>query len=427
MFEKKIFVQRQSALIEKVKNSLNCQNGAILLFSGFEIDSRHKFRPDNNFFYLTGIKEPGVCALINLDKISQLFTPEYAVNRSIWESESSDKINTEKHGFDKLCKLGKPINGFDLSTDFGLEQVEDLVFELKKYDKIFLCPNMGSSIGQSGLSAKWFYNKIISFLGKDYVSKIFNIADQISDLRRIKDESEMSSIMRSIQACLKAQKKVAPEIIAGKTELELKNSISQFYDDEKCADKAFRSIVASGKNSTVLHHTPSHKRLESVDLVVVDIGCEFDMYASDITRTYPVSGKFSPRQKEIYQIVLDAQKFIESVAKPGMFLRNAEKKEASLQYLCTQFFKEKGLEKYFPHGVGHYMGLEVHDVGSYAQSLAPGCVFTIEPGLYIPDESIGVRIEDNYWIDSSGSLIRLSENLPREADEIEAIIKNKKH
>lgn len=425
MFKKSTFVQRQKSLIEKLKSQFDCKSGAILLFSGFEIDSRHKFRPENNFFYLTGIKEPGVCTLINLDKISKLFIPEYTINRSIWESENDDLLDAEKHGFDELSKLGKPINGFDLNPDFSVDNVENLVDELKKYDKIFLCPGAGSSVSQSGLSAKWFYHKIINFLGKEQSSKFCNIADYLAELRRIKDPLEIKSIIKSVEACLQAHEKIGHKIIPGVSELELKNLISQFYDDEKCTDKAFRSIVASGKNSTVLHHSPNQKFLKNDDLVVVDIGCEFDMYASDITRTYSVSGKFSPRQKEIYQIVLNAQKFIESAAKPGMFLRNAEKKEASLQYLCTQFFRERGLESYFPHGIGHYMGLDVHDVGSYGQSLAPGCVFTIEPGLYIPEESIGVRIEDNYFLDQDGQLVRLSANLPREIDEIEEIIKEK--
>ncbi len=422
MFDKKNFTERQKSLIDRIKGKFNVENGAILLFSGFEIDCRHKFRPENNFFYLTGVKEPGACAVINLEAQSSLFQPEYGVNRSIWESEHCDQPSTEVHGIDQIYKLGKPINGFSINADFNIEAVENLIEALKKYDSIFICQNPGSELDLSGLSAKWFYHKVSSLLTN---AKIFNVADQINDSRRIKDMAEIDSIKKSIDACVQTHKKIAHKIKPNISELELKNLISNSYDAQNCQDKAFRSIVASGKNSTVLHHLPSQKLLKDGVLVVIDIGCEFDMYASDLTRTYPVSGKFSPRQKEIYKIVLEAQKFIESATKPGMFLKNFEKGEKSLQYLTIKFFKERGLEKYFPHGIGHYMGLDVHDVGSYKESLAPGCVFTIEPGLYLREESIGVRIEDNYLMTEKG-LVRLSANLPREIDEIEAILNETK-
>jgi len=164
--------------------------------------------------------------------------------------------------------------------------------------------------------------------------------------------------------------------------------------------------------------------MKNDDLVVVDIGAEFEHYCGDITRTYPVSGRFTKRQREIYDIVLECQQYIEMLAKPGMWLSNKDKPEESLNHLAREFFKERGYDQYFLHGLGHFLGLDVHDVGDYSEPLQIGDVITIEPGLYIAQEQLGVRIEDNYWIVEDG-VVCLSEHLPKDADEIEKLIVQK--
>jgi Xaa-Pro aminopeptidase len=154
---------------------------------------------------------------------------------------------------------------------------------------------------------------------------------------------------------------------------------------------------------------------------VIDIGAEYAYYAADITRTYPASGTFSERQREIYQMVLDAQEFVAAHAKPGYWLKNAAYPEQSLHHMAVQFFKEHGLDKYFMHGIGHYLGLDVHDVGSYQEPLKPGDLFTIEPGLYIRNEGIGVRIEDNYLMTGDGVRC-LSAHIPKTVTDIERLM-----
>ena len=187
------------------------------------------------------------------------------------------------------------------------------------------------------------------------------------------------------------------------------------------AKPSFPSIVASGKNSTILHYSPSERIIKKGDLVVVDIGAEYNYYCADLTRTYPVSGKFTPRQRELYQLVLDTQSYIADVAKPGMWLKNKANPEQSLHHLAVSFLKERGYEQYFIHGIGHYLGIDVHDVGTYETPLQEGDVITIEPGLYLPEEKIGIRIEDNYWIVKNGAIC-LSEELPKSLEEIERIM-----
>jgi len=157
--------------------------------------------------------------------------------------------------------------------------------------------------------------------------------------------------------------------------------------------------------------------MESGDVVVVDIGAEWGGYSADVTRTYPVSGKFSPRQREIYQIVLDAQKAAMAKIRPGVTFRDIH--QASSSYI-----RSKGYEKYFIHGTSHHIGLEVHDAGSTERPLEPNMVITVEPGIYIGEEQLGIRIEDDVVVTPSG--YRMLSTFPKEIDEIEALVQKRK-
>jgi Xaa-Pro aminopeptidase len=207
----------------------------------------------------------------------------------------------------------------------------------------------------------------------------------------------------------------------GLREYELQAVIEAEFLRQGALLSAFPSIIGGGVKSTVLHYVGNNRVLEAEDLVVVDIGAEYQYYAADLTRTYPVGGKYSARQREIYELVLEAQQYAAEIAKPGMFLRNIATKEQSLQWLVVEFFKKHKLEKYFPHGLGHYIGLDVHDVGSFMEELQPGDVITIEPGLYLRDEEIGVRIEDDYLVTATG-VTCLSAALPKKILDIESIM-----
>jgi Xaa-Pro aminopeptidase len=179
----------------------------------------------------------------------------------------------------------------------------------------------------------------------------------------------------------------------------------------------FASIIGSGPFSTVLHYDKSTRRMESGDVVVVDIGAEYSGYSADVTRTYPVSGKFSARQREIYQIVLDAQKAALAHVKPGATLGDIHR--AAMAHI-----RSKGYEKNFIHGTSHYIGLEVHDVGSTSRPLEANMVITVEPGIYIPEEQLGIRIEDDVLVTPGG--YRLLSHFPKEISEIETQMQKRK-
>jgi Xaa-Pro aminopeptidase len=184
----------------------------------------------------------------------------------------------------------------------------------------------------------------------------------------------------------------------------------------------FPSIVGSGPNSTVLHYDENRRRTETGDLVVVDVGAEFGYYTADLTRTFPVAGTFTPRQRGIYELVLGAQEAAFERIRPGVTIDDLTRAARSYidrhsQELCGG----TSCNRYFVHGLSHWLGMDVHDVGDYGTPLAAGMVLTVEPGLYLPDEALGVRIEDDVLVTEDGYEL-LSADLPRRPDEVEAVM-----
>jgi Xaa-Pro aminopeptidase len=178
----------------------------------------------------------------------------------------------------------------------------------------------------------------------------------------------------------------------------------------------FASIVGSGPNSVTLHYNANRRQMQAGDLLVMDVGAKWRYYTADVTRTVPVSGRFSPRQREVYQVVLDAQTAAAEAAKPGVTMRE-------LDAIARAVIDERGFgpgRKYFKHGLGHWIGLHVHDVGDYGP-IEPGMLFTIEPGIYIAEENLGVRIEDDYLMTESGA-VKLSTGFPSDPDAIESLL-----
>jgi Xaa-Pro aminopeptidase len=200
------------------------------------------------------------------------------------------------------------------------------------------------------------------------------------------------------------------------------------FERRGCERPAYGPIVGAGFSSTVLHYDDDSGPINNGDVIVMDVGGEYSMYATDITRTVPANGKFTPRQREIYDIVLGAQEAAIRAFKPGTSTLTG-REENSLYKIAYDYINTHGkdlkgqpLGQYFIHGLGHMVGLNVHDPGYDGKALVPGIVFTIEPGIYIPEEKIGVRIEDTFLVDAGGKLVRLSEKLPRSAEQIEKVM-----
>ena len=211
----------------------------------------------------------------------------------------------------------------------------------------------------------------------------------------------------------------------GLNEHEISALMQYEWNKRGCERPAYAPIVGTGFNSTVLHYSADDADIKNGDVVVIDAAGEYSMYAADITRTLPANGKFTARQREIYDIVYGAQQAAATAfvsGKSKLLGRDPDSLfKVAYEYINTHGKDLHGepLGKYFIHGLGHYIGLNVHDEGDYTVPLGPGMVFTIEPGIYIPEEKIGVRIEDDYMVDPAGKIVKLSADLPSTADEVE--------
>jgi Xaa-Pro aminopeptidase len=247
----------------------------------------------------------------------------------------------------------------------------------------------------------------------------------IESLRTTKDAGEVALIRKAVDASVAAHFAAFKAVKPNVNELEISALMQYEWGKRGCERPAYAPIVGSGFYSTVLHYSEDSHVMKAGDVVVIDAAGEYSMYASDITRTLPISGHFSARQREIYDIVLGAQQAAEAAFKSGKSNMRRDDPD-SLYQVAYDYINTHGkdlhgepLGKYFIHGLGHPVGLNVHDATDPNAPLGPGQVFTIEPGIYIPEENLGVRIEDDYYVDQDGKLIKLSAALPSKADEVE--------
>lgn len=385
------------------------------------------YRPDDNFYYLTGWREPGAAVLIAAVERGAnnnparpyteiLFLPKRNYSQEQW---TGPKLGPED-------PKAAQITGFE-----RVESLDSLRDELAKlvpgrstvYTDV---PAPGEDSNSQG-PLQWLQTANAFAVGTSYA----DIRPLLGSLRTVKDAGEVELIRKATDASAAAQLAAIKAIKPGLTERGISALLQYEWGKRGCERPAYAPIVGAGINSTVLHYSDDSGNIENGDLVLMDAAGEYSLYASDITRTVPASGKFTARQREIYEIVLGAQKAAIAAFQSGVshLQRNQSN---SLQDVAMNYINSHGkdlhgepLGKYFFHGLGHYVGLNVHDPGDYSVPLGPGMVFTIEPGIYIPEEKIGVRVEDMFYVDNSGKLIRLTESLPQTPDEIEKLMAGK--
>ena len=416
-----IYRKRRDALFELVKEEHAAFSGQIILFAPTDQSSK-SFVQDSSFYYFSGMQEPASAMVVRASE-HVFYMPAYSDMRNQWVASPVQITESylQSLGFDALQVTGQLYNSVHVYPyfDFGLYQniITLLTDALARGEKIFTLYPTGSS---ELVMVRMVIDRLAQVI-PGLKENIIDISAQVAQLRRKKDMSEIEMLYKAVDISVQAHYTGISMLKAGNKESDMQAALEYVFT-ERGAVPAYPSIIASGLAGTVLHYSNNNQKLIAGDLVVVDAGARYNYYCADLTRTYPVSGSFTSEQKELYEMVLEAQHLVAEQAKPGMFLRNTDNQDASLHHIAVNFFKKHGYDQYFNHGIGHFLGLDVHDVGDSKIPLQEGDVITIEPGLYIPERKIGIRIEDNYWIVDQATPVCLSEGLPKTVQAVEEMI-----
>lgn len=410
---------RREGLAKKV-------GGLVVLVAPLErMDAVYGFRQDDNFYYLSGVTVPGAALLISPAAEAKGEAPARSYTEILFLPPRNlrlEKFTGPQLGADD--PEATKITGFDRVEEMG--KLPDEVGKLLMGGPPIVHTEL-STTGELSPSAE-----ALEFLHHSSAMVFFqDVKQTITAQRTVKDAGEIALLRKAVDASvaahLAAMKAVKPNV----KEYEISALLEYEWERRGCERAAYSSIVGSGHNSTVLHYSENSNTMKSGDVVVIDAAGEYSMYAADITRTLPINGHFTARQKEIYEIVRGAQEAAMAAFQSGKSMLVGDG-ENSLNRVAREYIKTHGkdlhgqpLDQYFIHGLGHYIGLSVHDPGDYKVPLSPGMAFTIEPGIYIPEENIGVRIEDDYLVDVDGKLIKLSAALPSKAEDVEKAMAGK--
>ena len=428
------FKLRRTALIEHL-----AEESVVLIAAAREVcrsnDSHFPFRQDSDFYYLTGFSEPE--ALMVLIKEKQgvrfiLFNRPKDELKELWEG-----IRAGQSG---------AVTDFDADEAFDVATVHD---ELPKLlaGKQHVYYRVANDEFVNQHLPEWIagLHKQVR-LGVSAPEHFHDVSEMLSEMRLFKSNAEIETLRKVCQISAQAHVNTMKAARDCKYEYQLQAQIEYDFKKQGCQAVAYTSIVAAGKNACVLHYTDNNAPIKSNDLILIDAGGELDNYASDITRTFPKSGKFNEHQKAIYQVVLDAQKAGIEIIKPGLMWTEIQR--VMVEVLCQgllslgilkgsleEVIDNKTYRKFYMHNSGHWLGLDVHDKGQYKENgqwrpLKPGMVLTVEPGIYINDShqdieacwhNIGVRIEDDILVTSEGHE-NLTAFVPKEISEIEALM-----
>lgn len=397
-------------------------------------DTHFRFRQDSDFYYLTGFEEPESIAVIAPARETKymMFLRPRDPEREIWDGR---RAGIEGAKSEYGAQEAFPISEFAEKLEEILDGAENLYYRLGVH------PDLDEMIIRKITSMRTFNRKPIQF-----PTTIIDPATIVHEMRVLKSAEEIDIMQRAADIAAEAHVEAMKAVRPGMKEYQVEALIEQIFRQKGAAAPAYTSIVGAGANATVLHYINNDGELRDGELLLVDAGAEYKGYASDITRTYPISGKFSKAQREIYDLVLEAQMSCVEMVRPGV--THEQLKNHSIEILTAgmvrlgllkgepeELIKEEKFKQFYMHGLGHMLGIDVHDVGRYyfdkeSRALEPGVVMTVEPGLYVaPDTKdipeqylgIGVRIEDDVLCTQNGPRV-LTNKVPKDAGEIEALM-----
>jgi Xaa-Pro aminopeptidase len=397
------------------------------------------YRQDEDFYYLTGWNEPGAALMIIAPKPASTGQAGTGTTDPARGYREILFLPTRNLRMEKYTGIKLDAATANAPQSAGVDEVlpmTELPVEINKL--VTADRRVGGNLWTEPESpqAKALMSWTATTLGQDTAPHTHDLSGPTTELRMVKDAGELALLKKAADASMAAQLVMMRSARPGVTERAIAGKIIAKLMEEGCERPSYASIVGTGINSTTLHYSNNSATLADGDVMVVDAAGEFSMYASDITRTVPVNGHFTPRQREIYDVVLGAQRAAAAAFVAGKSTINdaGHRDPNSLDTVAWNYINTHGkglhgepLSDYWIHGLGHMVGIDVHDPATtYPAVLKPGMVFTIEPGVYIPEEKIGVRIEDVFAVGQDGKLIDLIADLPHTADEVEAAMKSSK-
>jgi Xaa-Pro aminopeptidase len=418
---------RRAALAAKLND------GITVVFAYREPDTADAltgFRQNDNFYYLSGVDEPGAILLLaprgdgqagSPSPVEILFLPPRNLLQERWTGPKlgpQDADAVRMTGFNTVAS----------AADFD-KQLQRI---LPAYGQLYtILPSGQQRHGPENETVERLKKLAGEGQGSGQVAapEIKDAGAAVAALRQVKLPTELALIEKALRATMDAHREAMKAVRPGLFEYQVAALMQYVFERAGCERPAYAPIAGSGFNSTVLHYSANARQMQKGDVLVLDVGGEYGGYAADITRTLPVTGRFTPRQREIYDIVLGAQKAVIAAIKPGAMLSRTAPE--NLNKVTVDYFNAHGkdrqgqpLGKYFIHGISHHLGLNVHDVGIVSRPLEPGMVITVEPGLYIPEENLGIRIEDVVLVTETGARV-LTAGLAREARDIEKAMRGR--
>jgi Xaa-Pro aminopeptidase len=413
---------RRTALLERMGNGVLVLRSASPRSIEGDYPQDSDYREANDLFYLTGLESPGSWLILiardtGPDSV-RLYLPPRNADEERWTGP----------------RLGPGPEAISLTGIQDIRSAEKAAAEIARLVTAVASPSTNGVLfaqieEDDAPACRVRPRPCVTALAAIDVKpppRVRDLREMTAALRLIKDADELRRLRRTIDittdAHLAAMRAIAPEM----WEYELEAIIEFTFRKNGAERVGFPSIVGSGPNAVTLHYDKSRRQMKAGELVVIDIGSEFGYYSADVTRTIPVSGTFTDRQRDIYGLVLGAQQAAMDAVKPGVTVADLNRiARESIERNSGSLCGAQSCNQYFVHGLSHWLGMDVHDVGDYATPLAPGMVLTIEPGIYIASENLGVRIEDDVLVTATGYEL-LSRGAPRDAAAIEKLIAARK-
>lgn len=425
--DKQLFIANRKKFAEKV------EKGALAIFNSNDIypisaDGTMPFQQHRDIFYLSGVDQEESILVIFPSSVNEahrevLFLKETSELIAVWEGEKL----TKSEAFE--------VSG--IKTVYWLNQFNTIFKQMMaEAESVYINTNEHL---RANTEVETREDRFIKQLKIDFPAhQTRKSAPIMHRIRSVKESIELNLMQNACNITEAGVRRLLNFIRPGVWEYEIEAELSHEFLRNRSKGFAYTPIIASGKNACVLHYIENNQQCKDGDVILLDVGAEYANYSSDLTRCLPVGGKFTPRQKEVYNAVLHVKKEAEKLLVPGTIMAEYHKEVGKLmeeQLLklklidSTDISKQNpdwpAYKKYFMHGTSHFLGLDTHDVGIWSEAIKEGMVFTCEPGIYIPEEGLGIRLEDNLVVQKSGAPFNLMKNIPIEADEIEDLMNSK--